>query len=73
MFTELIKAIEKRQLEVTQLIRDQEKAAVSQAEDIINQLQQEIGELKKRDSVLVELSHTGDPIQFLQVTALRGQ
>ncbi|KAM9500124.1 E3 SUMO-protein ligase RanBP2-like isoform 2-T2 [Clarias gariepinus] len=66
MYNGLIKAIEKRQLEVTQLIRDQEKAAVSRVEDIIKQLQQEIGELKKRDSVLVELSHTGDPIQFLQ-------
>ncbi|KAM9501687.1 uncharacterized protein Hap1MRO34_013149 [Clarias gariepinus] len=66
MFTELIKAIEKRQLEVTQLIRDQEKAAVSQAEDIIMQLQQEIGELKRRDANLEKLSRTEDPIQYLQ-------
>ncbi|XP_053350250.1 tripartite motif-containing protein 29-like [Clarias gariepinus] len=66
MFTELIKAIEKRQLEVTQLIRDQEKAALSPAEAIINQLQQEIGELKRRDAKLEKLSRTEDPIQYLQ-------
>ncbi|XP_060731205.1 tripartite motif-containing protein 29-like isoform X1 [Tachysurus vachellii] len=66
IFTDLIKAIERRCSDVKALIRAQEKAAVSQAEKVLKQLEQEIAELKKRDSEMEELSHTEDPIQYLQ-------
>ncbi|XP_062850524.1 tripartite motif-containing protein 16-like isoform X4 [Trichomycterus rosablanca] len=64
--TELISSIKRRCSEVTELIRDEEKAAVSQAEEFMKQLQQEIEELKRRNAELEELSHTEDPIHFLQ-------
>ncbi|XP_062850529.1 tripartite motif-containing protein 16-like [Trichomycterus rosablanca] len=64
--TELISSINRRCSEVTELIRDQEKAAVSQAEEFMKQLQQEIKDLKKKESELEELSHTEDAIHFLQ-------
>ncbi|XP_073714394.1 tripartite motif-containing protein 16-like [Misgurnus anguillicaudatus] len=65
-FNELIRSIKKTRSEVTRLIRDQEKTAVSQAEELLKQLEQEIDDLKRRDAELEQLSHTDDLIQFLQ-------
>ncbi|XP_051535034.1 tripartite motif-containing protein 16-like [Myxocyprinus asiaticus] len=66
IFTELMSSIERRRSEVTQLIRDQEKAAVSRAEGLLERLEQEITDLRRRDAELEQLSHTHDHIQFLQ-------
>ncbi|XP_042184189.1 tripartite motif-containing protein 16-like [Oncorhynchus tshawytscha] len=66
IFTELIQYIEKRSYEVKELIRAQEKAQVSQAEGLLEQLKQEIAELRKRSTELEQLSHTEDHIHFLQ-------
>uniref|UniRef100_A0A8C1A1L1 FinTRIM family, member 67 n=2 Tax=Cyprinus carpio TaxID=7962 RepID=A0A8C1A1L1_CYPCA len=66
IFTELVCSIERRRAEVTELIRGQERAAVSQAEALLQQLEQEITELKKRHAELGELSQTEDHISFLQ-------
>ncbi|XP_067284776.1 tripartite motif-containing protein 16-like protein [Pseudorasbora parva] len=66
IFTELIRSIEKRRSEVTQLIRDQERAAVSRAEERLEQLEQEIDDLRRRDAELKQLSHTHDHVHFLQ-------
>ncbi|KAK2915735.1 hypothetical protein Q8A67_000109 [Cirrhinus molitorella] len=66
IFTELICSIEKSCSELIQLIRDQEKAAVSRAEEQLERLEQEINDLKRRDAELEQLSHTQDHIQFLQ-------
>ncbi|XP_066533532.1 tripartite motif-containing protein 16-like isoform X2 [Hoplias malabaricus] len=66
IFTELIRSIEERRSEVTELIRAQEKAELSRAEEHIQQLEQEISDLKRRDTELEQLSHTDDHIQFLQ-------
>ncbi|XP_072567801.1 tripartite motif-containing protein 16-like [Paramormyrops kingsleyae] len=66
IFTEMIRSIERRRSEVTKLIRDQEKAAVSQAEGDMERLKQDIDELKRRHSELEQLSHTEDHIHFLQ-------
>ncbi|XP_066532260.1 E3 ubiquitin-protein ligase TRIM47-like [Hoplias malabaricus] len=66
IFTELIRSIEERRSEVTELIRAQEKAELSRAEEHIQQLEQEISDVKRRDTELEELSHTDDHIQFLQ-------
>ncbi|XP_036374787.1 tripartite motif-containing protein 16-like isoform X1 [Megalops cyprinoides] len=66
IFTELICSIERRRSEVKELIRDQEKAAVSQAEGVMERLEQEIAELRRRDAEMEQLSHTEDHIHFLQ-------
>ncbi|KAG9331561.1 hypothetical protein JZ751_018833, partial [Albula glossodonta] len=66
IFTELIRSIERRRSEVKELIRDQEKTAVSEAEGLLERLEQEIAELRRRDAELEQLSHTEDHIHFLQ-------
>ncbi|ROL08884.1 NACHT, LRR and PYD domains-containing protein 3 [Anabarilius grahami] len=66
IFTELIRSIERSRSEVTQRIRDQEKAAVIQAEGRLERLEQEINDLRRRDAELEKLSHTQDNIHFLQ-------
>ncbi|XP_042626420.1 tripartite motif-containing protein 16-like [Cyprinus carpio] len=66
IFTELIRSIERSRSELIRLIRDQEKAAVSRAEEQLERLEQEINDLKRRDTELEQLSHTQDHIQFLQ-------
>ncbi|XP_064190327.1 tripartite motif-containing protein 16-like isoform X13 [Anguilla rostrata] len=66
IFTELIRSIERRRSEVKELIRDQEKAEVSRAERLLERLEQEIVELRRRDAELEQLSHTEDHIHFLQ-------
>ncbi|XP_035271069.1 tripartite motif-containing protein 16-like isoform X1 [Anguilla anguilla] len=76
IFTELIRSIERRRPEVKELIRDQEKAELSRAEGLLERLEQEIAELRRRDAELEQFSHTEDHIQFLQscqsVCALSG-
>ncbi|XP_036418237.1 E3 ubiquitin/ISG15 ligase TRIM25-like [Colossoma macropomum] len=66
IFTELIRSIEKKRSEVTELIRAQEEAELSGAEELLEQLEQEIAYLKRRDTELEQLSHTEDHIHFLQ-------
>ncbi|XP_700123.5 E3 ubiquitin/ISG15 ligase TRIM25 [Danio rerio] len=66
IFTDLIRSIERSRSEVTQLIRDQEKAAVSEAEGRLERLEQEIDDLRRRDAELEQLSHTDHHIHFLQ-------
>ncbi|XP_052435212.1 tripartite motif-containing protein 16 [Carassius gibelio] len=67
IFTELIRSsIEKSCSELIRLIRDQEKTAVSRAEERLERLEQEINDLRRRDAELEQLSHTQDHIQFLQ-------
>ncbi|XP_035384911.1 tripartite motif-containing protein 16-like isoform X10 [Electrophorus electricus] len=66
IFTELIRSIEKKRCEVRQLIRDQEKTELSQVQGLLDQLEQEIADLKRRDTELEQLSHTEDHIHFLQ-------
>ncbi|XP_071260652.1 E3 ubiquitin/ISG15 ligase TRIM25-like isoform X2 [Salvelinus alpinus] len=70
IFTELIRSIERRRSEVKEQIRAQEKTQVSQAEGLLEQLKQDIAELRKRSTELEQLSHTEDHIHFLQVTKL---
>ncbi|XP_058872615.1 tripartite motif-containing protein 16-like isoform X4 [Acipenser ruthenus] len=66
IFTELIQSIEKIHTEVIELIGDNEKAAVNQAEGRIKKLEQEIAELRRRNAELKPLSETEDHIHFLQ-------
>ncbi|XP_052389283.1 tripartite motif-containing protein 16-like protein isoform X2 [Carassius gibelio] len=66
IFTELIRSIERSRSEVTQIIKNQEKAEVSRAEGLLEPLQQEIDDLKRRDAELEQLLLTDDHINFLQ-------
>uniref|UniRef100_A0A8C9V0P4 Tripartite motif-containing protein 16-like n=1 Tax=Scleropages formosus TaxID=113540 RepID=A0A8C9V0P4_SCLFO len=66
IFTQMIRSLEKRRSELKDMIRAQEKAALSQAEGLLEQLEQEIAELKRRDVEMEQLSHTEDHIHFLQ-------
>ncbi|KAJ8376998.1 hypothetical protein SKAU_G00075780 [Synaphobranchus kaupii] len=66
IFTELIRSIERRCSEVKELIRDQEKAELNRAEGLLERLEQEIAELRRRDAELEQFSHTEDHIHFLQ-------
>ncbi|XP_030622106.1 tripartite motif-containing protein 16-like [Chanos chanos] len=66
IFTEMIRSIEKRCSEMIEQIRVKERVALSVAEDHIKKLEQEIAELRKRDTELEQLSHTEDHIHFLQ-------
>jgi len=67
IFTKLIHFIKKSRSEVTQMIRDQEKDAVSRAEGLLKRLEQEIDDLRRREAELKQLSLTDDHIHFLQV------
>ncbi|KTF76655.1 hypothetical protein cypCar_00043158, partial [Cyprinus carpio] len=66
IFIELICSIEKIRSKMMQTIREQEKAAVSRAEGLIEQLKQEIDDLKRRHTELEQISHTNDHIHFLK-------
>ncbi|XP_067283811.1 E3 ubiquitin/ISG15 ligase TRIM25-like isoform X1 [Pseudorasbora parva] len=65
-FTELIHSFKRSRSEATQQIRDREKAALIPAEGRLQQLEQEINDLRRRDAELEQLSHTQDHIHFLQ-------
>ncbi|KAL7888984.1 hypothetical protein AOLI_G00039580, partial [Acnodon oligacanthus] len=66
IFAELIRSIEKKRCEVTELIRAQEEAELSGPKELLEQLEQEIADLKRRDTELEQLSHTEDHVHFLQ-------
>lgn len=52
------------------MMEQKQKAAEKQAEELIEELEQEITELKRRDIELVQLLHTEDHLHLLQVTIL---
>ncbi|CAL9685910.1 unnamed protein product [Knipowitschia caucasica] len=66
MFEDMIRSIERMRSEVTKLIGINEKAAFNQAEALIERLEQEIDELKKKETGLKQLYGTEDHIHFLQ-------
>ncbi|KAI5622168.1 finTRIM family, member 16 isoform X1 [Silurus asotus] len=66
IFTELTKSFERRCDEVTALIRGQEKSESIRADDSVKTLEYEIAALKRIDAEMEELSHTQDPVHFLQ-------
>ncbi|CAB1346067.1 unnamed protein product, partial [Coregonus sp. 'balchen'] len=66
VFDELIHSIERRRCEVKELISVQQRVSVSQAEGLLERLEQEMAELKRRDKELEQLAHTEDNIHFLK-------
>uniref|UniRef100_A0A673IIB6 E3 ubiquitin-protein ligase TRIM39-like n=1 Tax=Sinocyclocheilus rhinocerous TaxID=307959 RepID=A0A673IIB6_9TELE len=67
LFTVLIRSIERCQSELLKMMEEQQKAAEKQAEDLIKELQQEITDLKKRNTELEQLSHTDDHLHVIQI------
>uniref|UniRef100_A0A4W6BL14 FinTRIM family, member 87 n=1 Tax=Lates calcarifer TaxID=8187 RepID=A0A4W6BL14_LATCA len=66
IFSKLIRSIEKQSCEVKELILVQGRAAVSQAEELLEKMQREIAELRRTDAELEKLCRTEDHVHFLQ-------
>ncbi|XP_037395420.1 tripartite motif-containing protein 16-like [Pygocentrus nattereri] len=66
IFTELICCIERKRSEISELIRAQEEAAVRGTEGVLERLEQEIAELRRRNTELEQLLLTEDHLHFLQ-------
>ncbi|KAI4902879.1 hypothetical protein NFI96_024535, partial [Prochilodus magdalenae] len=66
IFTELIRSFEKKRSEVTELIRAQEATELIHTEELLEKLEQDIADLKRRSTELEQLSLTEDDICFLQ-------
>ncbi|XP_029977155.1 tripartite motif-containing protein 16-like [Salarias fasciatus] len=64
-FTQMIRLLQNRSLEVKQQLRSQQQTAVSGLKELEEKLQQEIAELKRKDVQLEQLAHTEDHTQFL--------
>ncbi|XP_017544127.1 E3 ubiquitin-protein ligase TRIM39-like isoform X1 [Pygocentrus nattereri] len=67
VFRALLRCIERSQAELLVVMEEKQKAAERQAEEFIKELEQEITELKRRDTELEQLSHTEDHLHLLQV------
>ncbi|KAM9424645.1 tripartite motif-containing protein 16-like isoform 1-T2 [Pholidichthys leucotaenia] len=65
IFSDLICLLQKRSSEVEEQIRSQQETEVNRVEELQEQLEQEIADLKKKDSELEQLSQTEDRDQFL--------
>ncbi|XP_029976240.1 tripartite motif-containing protein 16-like [Salarias fasciatus] len=64
-FTQMIRLLQKRSLEVKRQLRSQQQTAVGGLKELEEKLQQEIAELKRKDVQLEQLAHTEDHTQFL--------
>ncbi|XP_039997169.1 E3 ubiquitin-protein ligase TRIM39-like isoform X2 [Xiphias gladius] len=67
LFLSLIRSIEERQTEVNTEIKGKQRAAEQRAEELINELQQEVAELQRRNAELEELRNTDDHLHLLQM------
>ncbi|XP_051809779.1 tripartite motif-containing protein 16-like [Acanthochromis polyacanthus] len=65
MFSELIHLIQNRSSEVEQQIRSQQVIEESRVKELQEKLEQEIGDLERKDAELKQLSDTPDHSQFL--------
>nr|XP_029137549.1 tripartite motif-containing protein 16-like isoform X2 [Labrus bergylta] len=65
IFTELIRLMEKRRSDVKQQVRSQQQTEVSRVRELQEKLEQEITELKKKDTELEKLSSIKEDTQFL--------
>ncbi|XP_026122456.1 zinc finger protein RFP-like isoform X1 [Carassius auratus] len=67
LFSDLIHSIERSQTELLEMMEEMQKAAEKQDEELIQELQQEITELKLRKTELDHLLHTENHLQLLQI------
>ncbi|XP_074545572.1 E3 ubiquitin/ISG15 ligase TRIM25-like [Halichoeres trimaculatus] len=66
IFSRLIRSIEKQSCEVKEQIRRQERAAVCQAEELLEKIQREMTELRRSAAELERLCCNEDHLYFLQ-------
>ncbi|XP_032400258.1 E3 ubiquitin-protein ligase TRIM39 isoform X2 [Etheostoma spectabile] len=66
LFAFLIRSIEERQTEANVEIKEKQKAAERRAEELVDQLQQEITELQRRNAELEELRASEDHLHVLK-------
>lgn len=62
-----MQALERRYIDVKEMIQTQEAALNTQAERHLSRMEEEITLLKKKHNDLERLSHSEDHIHFLQV------
>ncbi|XP_060771746.1 E3 ubiquitin-protein ligase TRIM39-like [Neoarius graeffei] len=67
IFRALMRCIERSQTELLKVMEEKQKAAEMQAEEFIKELEQEITELKRRNTELEQLSYTEDHLHLLQI------
>ncbi|XP_068584703.1 E3 ubiquitin-protein ligase TRIM21-like isoform X2 [Cebidichthys violaceus] len=67
IFTALKKSVERSQAELINTIKEKQRKTEKQAEGFIKELEQEISELKKRSTEVVQLSHSEDHLHLLQI------
>ncbi|XP_051789386.1 tripartite motif-containing protein 16-like [Erpetoichthys calabaricus] len=65
-FKSVLQAIEKLRSEVIAVISSQKRMVVRKAEEVMERLEKEIKDLKRKDVELAELSQTEDHIRFLK-------
>ncbi|XP_048039337.1 uncharacterized protein btr04 isoform X1 [Megalobrama amblycephala] len=68
LFNVLMRSIERCQAELLKMMEEKQKAAEKQDEELIQELQQEISELKLRNTELDHLLDTEDHLHLLQVS-----
>ncbi|KAG7221472.1 hypothetical protein INR49_002447 [Caranx melampygus] len=66
LFTSLIRTVEERRVEVNNEIKEKQKATERRAEELIDELQQEITELQRRNTELEVLRSSEDHLHILQ-------
>ncbi|XP_061107139.1 E3 ubiquitin-protein ligase TRIM39-like [Conger conger] len=66
VFSTLMRSIETRQAELTEVMEEKQRAVEKHAEDLIKDLEQELTELQNKKSQLENLSQTEDHLYFLQ-------
>lgn len=67
VFSTLIHSMERRQLELVEMIERKQEAAELRAERLVSELQLEITELESRGSEMQQLLSTEDHLHLLQV------
>lgn len=73
IFDELIGTLKRESSELIALIRDEEETELRRAGLLLQELEQEINQLKKRVTELEQLSRANDDVRFLQVTIMSDQ
>lgn len=68
MFAELMKAVEKSQAELLEVVEMGQRAAELRSQAFIRELQTEISELKQRCSNLNQLTQSQDHLTFFKVS-----
>ncbi|CAJ1085876.1 E3 ubiquitin-protein ligase TRIM39-like [Xyrichtys novacula] len=66
LFTSVVRSVQERHAEVSTEVREKQTAAERRAEELTNELHQEINELQRRNAELEELEHSDDHLHLLQ-------